>query len=85
MGMFKVLMAACCEEHDVAPKVVASRDELEDLAIEPSQAGAVLTGWRARVFGNAAVALRDGRVALVVRDGRVVSLPVGETAEQEVG
>lgn len=85
VAMFKVLLAACCEEHDVAPKLVASQDDLEALAIDPSQAGAVLTGWRARVFGNAAVALRDGRVALVVRDGRVVSLPVGETVEQEVG
>ena len=80
VALLKVLLTACCEEHDVAPRLVASMDELEALALDPAQAPALLSGWRSKVFGHAAQALCEGKVALQVRGGRVVTLPSQDAA-----
>lgn len=79
MAMLKVLLATCCEEHDVAPKLVASPEDLEALALDPTQTNPLLTGWRKRVFGDTALALRNGDIALAVKGGKVALLPTQPT------
>ena len=73
VALLKVLLAAKCEAHHVAPKLVASSEDIDRLAIEDAPAVAALHGWRREVFGADALALRQGRVALSV-DGRRVKL-----------
>jgi ribonuclease D len=77
VALLKVLLAARSEEHHVAPRLLASSDELERLAAEPRPDVPALHGWRLEVFGNAALDLKAGRLALGV-DGRKVKLiPAG--------
>lgn len=71
MALLKVLLTTCCEDHDVAPKLVASMDDLEALALDPTVPNPVLSGWRKRIFGDSALALRNGEIALAVKKGRV--------------
>ncbi|MFT9258442.1 MAG: ribonuclease D [Acetobacter sp.] len=78
VALLKVLLAACCEEHDVAPRLVASQDDLEAFALDPEQPGPLSGGWRGRVFGQTARALCAGQMALCIRDGRVETLPCNE-------
>ena len=52
VSLLKVLLAAKCEEHDVAPKLVASSDDIDRLASEDGPDIPSLTGWRRRVFGD---------------------------------
>jgi ribonuclease D len=73
MSLLKVLLAAKCEEHHVAPKLVATSEDIERLAGEESPDIQALHGWRREVFGDDALALKQGRVALGVA-GRVVKL-----------
>jgi ribonuclease D len=73
VALLKVLLAAKSEEHHVAPKLLASSDDLDRLATEASPDLAALHGWRREVFGEAALALKSGRLALGV-DGRRVKL-----------
>lgn len=70
VALLKVLLAAQSEAHHVAPKLLANSDELERLAAGETDLP-VLHGWRREVFGEAALALKAGRVALGV-DGRRV-------------
>lgn len=70
VALLKVLLAAQSEAHHVAPRLLASSDELERLAAGEADIPA-LQGWRREVFGEAALALKAGRVALGV-DGRKV-------------
>ena len=70
VALLKVLLAAQSEAHHVAPRLLASSDELERLAAGDSDLPA-LHGWRREVFGEAALALKAGRIALGV-DGRKV-------------
>ena len=72
VAMLRVLLAAKCEENHVAPKLVASGEELDRLALGDTE-GAVLQGWRWAVFGEDALALMRGDVSLSV-DGRQVRI-----------
>ena len=73
VALLKVLLAAKAEEHDVAPKLLATSDDLDRLAAEAPADLPVLQGWRRTVFGEDALALREGRLAVGV-DGRRIRL-----------
>jgi ribonuclease D len=73
VSLLKVLLAAKCEEHHVAPKLLASSDEIDRLATEDAPDIPALHGWRHEVFGQHAQALKAGRIALGV-DGKHVKL-----------
>jgi len=64
VSLLKVLLAAKCEYHHVAPRLVASADDLEQLALRDDAAIPALHGWRREVFGEDALALKQGRIAL---------------------
>jgi ribonuclease D len=70
--LLKVLLKLKCEEKDVAQKLVASADDLEALAALGEDAEvAALHGWRRSLFGEDALRLRAGRIALAVREGKL--------------
>uniref|UniRef100_A0A6P4FFL1 Ribonuclease D-like n=1 Tax=Drosophila rhopaloa TaxID=1041015 RepID=A0A6P4FFL1_DRORH len=71
VALLKVLLAYQCEKHDVAPKLVASSDDLDAFALDPDPTGPLLTGWRRDVFGEEALALFEGHLSLGVSAGRL--------------
>jgi len=73
VALLKVLLAAKSEAHNVAPRLLANSDDLDRLATEAAPDVPALKGWRREVFGEAALALKAGRLALGV-DGRRVKL-----------
>jgi ribonuclease D len=77
MQLLKVLLQATSDRHQVAAKIIATVDELEELASTDRTDLACLTGWRNEIFGNEALRLKEGSLALTVRGGRVrtVELP----------
>ena len=77
MSLLKVLLAAKCELHHVAPKLVANSDDIDRLAAEDSPNVPALHGWRLDVFGNDALALKRGEIALGVDGRRIKLIAVG--------
>lgn len=73
VALLKVLLAARAEEHNVAPRLLASSEDLERLAAEEAPEVAALGGWRRRIFGEDALALKRGRLAVAVA-GRHIRL-----------
>jgi ribonuclease D len=73
VSLLKVLLAAKAEQHDVAPKLLASSEEIDRLAVEAEPDIPALAGWRREVFGADALALKAGQVSLGV-DGRRIKL-----------
>jgi len=73
VALLKVLLAAKCERHHVAPRLVASSEDIDRLATEDEPGVPALHGWRRDVFGADALALKEGKVALGV-DGKRVRL-----------
>ncbi|MGY2049902.1 ribonuclease D [Methylobacterium sp. JK268] len=70
--LLKVLLKAVCEEERVAPKIIATVDDLEAIAEDDEADVPVLSGWRRGLFGDKALALKAGRLALSAQGGRVV-------------
>lgn len=69
--LLKVLLRQKAEEHQVAPRLIASAADIEAIAAHDDADVAALRGWRRQVFGEAALALKHGKLALKLKDGRV--------------
>lgn len=70
--MLKVLLKIVCTEQGVAPKLIASTAELEKIAHKPSPDIRALNGWRAEIFGDQALALISGKLAIALDEGKPV-------------
>jgi ribonuclease D len=70
--LLKVLLRMTSERHAVASKVIATVDDLEQIAADDNADVGALHGWRRELFGDAALALKHGRLALAVEKGRVI-------------
>ena len=62
------------ERHGVAAKVIATSDDLDRIAADDNADVAALKGWRRELFGERALALKHGQLALAVEKGRVVAV-----------
>jgi ribonuclease D len=63
--LLKVLLRLTCEKHGVAAKMIANTDDLEKIAVEGENADVqAMHGWRRDLFGNAALKLINGGMAL---------------------
>jgi len=77
--LLKVLLRMTSERHAVAAKVIATIDELEQIAADDAADVAALRGWRRELFGEKALALKHGKLALAVEDNRVIAIDRGQT------
>ena len=71
--LLRVLLKARSEAEGVAPKLIASSADLDALAAGEREVHA-LYGWRREVFGEQALALCEGRVALAAKGAQVVTV-----------
>ena len=67
--LMKVLLKLAAEQHGVASKVIATVDDLE--AIVAGDDSPALSGWRRSVFGEDALRLKAGEIAIAF-DGRAL-------------
>lgn len=74
--LLRVLLKAKADASGVAPKLIASSAELDAIASGDRDLPA-LKGWRAEVFGNDALRLANGEIALSAKGGAVRVVPVG--------
>ena len=74
MEMLKTLLRLRTEYEDIAPRLVANNSDIEKLAAFGSKADiAALAGWRRDVFGEDALAMLDGKIALRLEGREVVA------------
>jgi ribonuclease D len=71
--LLKVLLRMTSEEFGVAAKIIATVDDLEQIAGDDAADVAAMRGWRRELFGEKALALKHGRLALSIERGRVVA------------
>jgi ribonuclease D len=79
MDLLKVMLKMRCEQTGVAQKLVATVGDLERFAAG-NENSSLLSGWRRELFGDLALALKDGRVALTVLNGHIQVIPQDEEA-----
>jgi len=71
LDLLKVLLKATADAERVAPKIIASSDDLEEIAGNDEADVPALHGWRREIFGEKALALKNGSLALKIVRGRV--------------
>ncbi len=81
VDLLKVVLKLQCERHDVAQKLVASVADLERIAADDDAEVRALTGWRREVFGESALALKQGRLGLGMNGKKLSMVPLVLTKE----
>jgi ribonuclease D len=76
IDLLKVLLKLKCETHHVAQKLVANTADLEAIACSDQAEVAALTGWRLDVFGNDALALKQGKLAMTAANDGIHLVPL---------
>jgi ribonuclease D len=72
--LLKVLLRMISERHHVAAKIIATVDDLERIAADDDAAVPALAGWRRELFGERALALKHGKLALAIERGKVATV-----------
>jgi ribonuclease D len=78
--LLKVLLRLVSEQHGVAAKVVATVDELQRIAAEDEPNVPALSGWRRAMFGEQALKLKRGELALAFEGSRVIAFERPKTS-----
>ncbi len=71
LEMLRMLLRINCAEHEVVPRLVASTEDLEELALSDKADIAAMKGWRYEVFGRDALELKNGHVSLKLENGLI--------------
>jgi ribonuclease D len=68
------------EAEDVAPRLIASSDDLDAIAADDHADVPALSGWRFDVFGRDALRIKRGELALAVKNREIRLVETPETA-----
>ena len=80
--LLKLLLKIKARESNVAPRLVARAEELEQLAAGRREGLQILEGWRYEEFGRDALDLVEGRLAFAVRNGKLVRTRVEDESQE---
>lgn len=72
LEMLKVLLKGIAETARVAPKILATVDDLEAIASDDNADVPALKGWRRELFGERALKLKHGKLAIAIDGNRVI-------------
>jgi len=76
--LIRVLLKAVSEEHGVAARIVATSDEIDALVLDDEADVPALRGWRRKLFGEKALAIKHGKIALAATRKGVREIPIGD-------
>jgi len=79
LDLLRVLLKAAAGRHGVAHKLIATTDELEQIARGDNDDLPSLKGWRRELFGADALLIREGKLGLAVENGQVKTIRLDES------
>ncbi|HBR68653.1 MAG TPA: ribonuclease D [Rhodospirillaceae bacterium] len=82
--ILRMLLKVKSAEHEVAARLVASKDDIEAIAVDDNADVPALRGWRREVFGEDALALKHGKLAIGLKGSSITKFKVtGDTGLHE--
>lgn len=76
--LVRVLLKAVSEEHGVAARIIATSDDIDALVLDDDADVLALKGWRRKLFGEKALAIKHGKIGLAATRKGVVEIPIGD-------
>ncbi|ODT49260.1 ribonuclease D [Devosia sp. 63-57] len=74
--LVRVLLKAVAEQQGVAARIIATSDEIDALVLDDDADVPALKGWRRKLFGDKALAIKHGRIGLVATRNGVIEIAV---------
>jgi ribonuclease D len=74
--LIRVLLKAVSEQNGVAPRIIATSDEVDALVLDDDADVPALKGWRRKIFGDKALAIKHGRMGLAATSRGVVEFEI---------
>ncbi len=74
--LLKVALKLVAEKEGVAPRIIANAEELDAIAMHGDVDVKTMQGWRRDLFGDMALKIRAGEMALGVRGKKAVLVPM---------
>jgi ribonuclease D len=77
--LIRVLLKSVSEQNGVAPRIIATSDEVDALVLDDEADVPALKGWRRKIFGDKALAIKHGKMGLAATRRGVVEFPIPES------
>ena len=76
--LVRVLLKAVSEEHGVAARIIATSDDIDALVLDDDADVPALKGWRRKLFGEKALAIKHGKIGLAATRKGVVEIEIAD-------
>ena len=80
--LVRVLLKSVAEEHGVASRIIATSDEIDALVLDDEADVPALKGWRRKLFGDKALAIKPGKIGLAASKGGVIEIDILDDDEE---
>jgi ribonuclease D len=74
--LIRVLLKAVSEEHGVAARILATSDDIDAIVLDDHADVPALHGWRRKLFGDKALAIKHGKIGLAATRKGVVEIAI---------
>ncbi len=81
--LVRVLLKAVSEQHGVAARIIATSDEIDALVLDDEADVPALKGWRRKLFGEKALAIKHGRIGLAATRKGVIEFKIDQAEAAE--
>jgi ribonuclease D len=73
--VLKLALKVVCDQEGIAPRIVANSSDLDAVAMYDDADVPLMRGWRRKLFGETALRIKAGELAIVLDDGKPSILP----------
>jgi ribonuclease D len=73
--VLKLALKVVCDREGIAPRIVANSGDLDAVAMHDDADIPLLKGWRRKLFGDIALRIKAGEMAIVLDNGKPRLLP----------
>ena len=77
IDLLKILLKTISSQNEVAPRVIASTADLQEIAMDDHANVPALKGWRREIFGEIALKIKHGELAVTIKNNRFETIPTG--------
>jgi len=80
--LLRVLLKSVAEDNGVASRIIATSDDIDALVLDDDADVPALKGWRRKLFGDKALAIKHGKLGLAASKKGVIEIEILDDDEE---
>ncbi len=81
--LLRVLLKSVAEDNGVASRIIATSDDIDALVLDDDADVPALKGWRRKLFGDKALAIKHGKLGLAASKKGVIEIEIIDDDDEE--